>query len=495
MSSKTTTASIPEDENIQDNKLIKYVRGAMTIYGSYVLENRAIPDYRDGLKPVHRRILWGAYQLGLHGYKGLLKKSVRVVGDVLGKYHPHGDQATYDALVNMVHTCQPCIFGSGNFGTVVNRKPAAMRYTEARLTQYADQVFFDPNFIDITLMAPNFDGSEMEPVVLPAKLPNLLLNGAFGIAAGATCSIPAFEAEGVLKITKMALQEKTITPRLAMKYLKPRSQDGGSAYLEESYYQEGLDDFFKNGTGFIWWAPSVEIEGNVIYLNGFSPASAGNLTTSITKAADDEDVSSVVDESDIDEDGNPYICFSVHLKQRMSTTAKEEAFERIEEYFSHKQGLMFTVTERLELSEETGEVPVLFRRTNITEFMQLWAEWRIEVERKSVNNLREKEQEQLDKTQLLYDIVIRRDEILDALKKALLADDSSQTLAKILKVDSVFADTILNMRIRQLKALEEKNLASRIKTHKGVIKQLNKDYKDPTNRISGQLDDLGDYIT
>ena len=227
---KRDTSKIPLDEHLFEVQLDDYVKDAMSMYGHYVLEDRAIPDFRDGLKPVQRRILWSMSELGLHGHRGVLNKSVRVVGDTTGKYHPHGDQSVYGALVSMVHIARPTVFGSGNFGNYTN-PPAAYRYTECRLTKYSDAMFFDPLYKadSVTPKVENFDGSEQEPIILSAVLPNLLLNGAFGIGTGSRCAIPAFEAEGVIKLAKLAIQGKTVTANAAMKYLVPKSHAGGEA--------------------------------------------------------------------------------------------------------------------------------------------------------------------------------------------------------------------------------------------------------------------------
>ena len=161
-------------------------------YAMSVIVGRALPDARDGLKPVHRRILYAMYELGLTPDRPY-RKCARVVGDVLGKYHPHGDQSVYDALVRLVQSFSsryPLLDGHGNFGSVDNDPPAAMRYTETRLAPLAHQAMLDEiggatvEFID------NFDSSQQEPVVLPAQLPILLLNGCSGIAVGMATNVP-----------------------------------------------------------------------------------------------------------------------------------------------------------------------------------------------------------------------------------------------------------------------------------------------------------------
>lgn len=159
------------------------MRGAYIDYSMSVIISRALPDVRDGLKPVHRRVLYGMLDLGVNWNKSY-KKSARIVGEVLGKYHPHGDSSVYDTMVRMAQSWSlryPLVDGQGNFGSVDGDSPAAMRYTEARLRRIADELLTDINKETVDFQF-NFDDSLKEPTVLPAKLPNLLLNGSSGIA-------------------------------------------------------------------------------------------------------------------------------------------------------------------------------------------------------------------------------------------------------------------------------------------------------------------------
>ena len=171
--------------------ITEQMRTAYLDYAMSVIISRALPDVRDGLKPVQRRILYGAWDMGVRSNQPY-KKCARIVGDVLGKMHPHSDAAVYDALARMAQPWNmryPLIDGQGNFGSVDGDPPAAMRYTEARLSAIAEELLFDieKNTVDFN---DNFDGSFREPSVLPARLPNLLLNGAAGIAVGMATNVP-----------------------------------------------------------------------------------------------------------------------------------------------------------------------------------------------------------------------------------------------------------------------------------------------------------------
>ena len=172
--------------NIEEEMKSKYIDYSMS-----VIVSRALPDVRDGLKPVHRRILFGMHELGVRSTSSY-KKSARIVGEVLGKFHPHGDTAVYDAMVRMAQEWSMrymLVDGQGNFGSIDGDNPAAMRYTEARMRKHSEDMLLDidKDTIDFTL---NFDDSLKEPTVLPSRLPNLLLNGATGIAVGMATNMP-----------------------------------------------------------------------------------------------------------------------------------------------------------------------------------------------------------------------------------------------------------------------------------------------------------------
>jgi DNA gyrase subunit A len=213
--------------NIEDE-----MRGAYLDYAMSVIIGRALPDVRDGLKPVHRRVLYAQYDLG-NTYSKPYKKSARVVGDVMGKYHPHGDSAIYDAVVRMVQEFSlrhPLVDGQGNFGSIDADPPAAMRYTEARLTKLAEELLADIEKETVD-MRPNFDGSVKEPVVLPAKLPNLILNGTLGIAVGMATNIPPHNLTEVCDAIGALIEDPDITVEGLMQYVKgPDFPTGGIVY-------------------------------------------------------------------------------------------------------------------------------------------------------------------------------------------------------------------------------------------------------------------------
>lgn len=227
--------------NIEDE-----MRGAYIDYSMSVIISRALPDVRDGLKPVHRRVLYGMLDLGL-SYNKPYKKSARIVGEVLGKYHPHGDSSVYDTMVRMAQPWSMrymLVDGQGNFGSIDGDSPAAMRYTEARLQRISDELLGDINKDTIDYQ-PNFDDSLQEPVVLPAKLPNILINGASGIAVGMATNMPPHNLSEVIDGILQFIDNEEITISELMEYISaPDFPTGGIIYG----YQ-GVKTAFETGRG------------------------------------------------------------------------------------------------------------------------------------------------------------------------------------------------------------------------------------------------------
>jgi len=218
-------------------------------YAMSVIVGRALPDARDGLKPVQRRILFAMYELGLTPDRPF-RKCARVVGDVLGKYHPHGDQAVYDALVRLVQifsTKYPTLDGHGNFGSVDNDPPAAMRYTETRLAPIAHKAFLEEIGSETVRFSDNFDGSQKEPEVLPAQLPFLLLNGSSGIAVGMATNIPPHNLGEIVDGLVALIENKDISDKKLSRIIKgPDFPTGG-----ELIYSKAIDELYETGKGSI----------------------------------------------------------------------------------------------------------------------------------------------------------------------------------------------------------------------------------------------------
>src|SRR5713226_4118110 len=239
--------------NIEDEMRKSYLDYAMS-----VIIGRALPDVRDGLKPVHRRVLFGMYEQGNTAGKAY-KKSARIVGDVMGKYHPHGDSALYDSVVRMAQDFSMryrLVDGQGNFGSVDGDNPAAMRYTEVRLTRLAEELMRDDIDKETVDFIPNYDGTESEPSVLPAKYPNLLVNGSSGIAVGMATNIPPHNLGEVIDACLMVIENPHATVKELMSVM-PGPDFPTAGFI---FGIEGIYEAYNTGCGIIQVRARAAIE-------------------------------------------------------------------------------------------------------------------------------------------------------------------------------------------------------------------------------------------
>lgn len=248
---------------MDDNKIIRteysdLMQKSFIDYAMSVIVARALPDVRDGLKPVQRRTLYDMHELGIR-YDKPHRKSARIVGDTMGKYHPHGDSSIYEALVVMAQDFKkglPLIEGHGNFGNIEGDGAAAMRYTEARLQKITQEAFLADLDKDVVDFVPNFDETEKEPSVLPVKIPNLLINGSEGIAVGMATNIPPHNLAEVIDAMKAYMKDSSISTRELMRYIKgPDFPTGGIVINEDE-----LPDIYETGVGKVKIRGKVEVE-------------------------------------------------------------------------------------------------------------------------------------------------------------------------------------------------------------------------------------------
>ncbi|HET9122796.1 MAG TPA: DNA topoisomerase (ATP-hydrolyzing), partial [Acidiferrobacteraceae bacterium] len=238
--------------NLEDEMRQSYLDYAMS-----VIVGRALPDVRDGLKPVHRRVLYAMRELG-NDWNRAYKKSARVVGDVIGKYHPHGDVAVYDTIVRLAQTFSmryPLIDGQGNFGSVDGDAPAAMRYTEIRMSRIAHELLADLEKETVDF-APNYDGSEREPTIMPTRLPHLLINGSSGIAVGMATNIPPHNLTEVVNACLALIEREDITIDELMTYV-PGPDFPTAAILNGA---DGIRDAYRTGRGKVYVRARVVVE-------------------------------------------------------------------------------------------------------------------------------------------------------------------------------------------------------------------------------------------
>lgn len=246
------------EEKIIKTEYSEVMQKSFIDYAMSVIIARALPDARDGLKPVQRRTLYDMHELGIR-YDRPYRKSARIVGDTMGKYHPHGDSSIYEALVVMTQDFKkglPLVDGHGNFGNIEGDGAAAMRYTEARLERVTQEAFLSDLDKDVVDFMPNFDETEKEPTVLPAKFPNLLVNGSEGIAVGMTTSIPPHNLGEVIDAVKAYMKDESISTEGLMKYVKGPDFPTGGIVINK----DDLTEIYATGTGKIKVRGKVDIE-------------------------------------------------------------------------------------------------------------------------------------------------------------------------------------------------------------------------------------------
>jgi DNA gyrase subunit A len=431
-------------------------------YSMSVIVSRALPDVRDGLKPVHRRILYAMNELGLVPGRAY-KKSATVVGDVLGKYHPHGDGSVYDALVRMVQEFSlryPLIDGQGNFGSVDGDPAAAYRYTEARLTPVAIAMLedIDKNTVDFQ---PNFDDRLREPTVLPSKIPNLLVNGSSGIAVGMATNIPPHNLREVTKAVQLLIDNPDATIAEIRKVIKgPDFPTGG--YI---YGREGVKEAYENGRGRVVMRARAQIEekestgrSQIVVTEIPYQVNKENLVRAIAEQATEkklEGISGVNDESDKDgmrivielkRDANP----NVVLNQLYKHTAMQSTFGVIMLALDHGAPKIMNLKQLLDrFIEHRHEIVV--RRTQFDLDAAQAREHILEGLKIAVDNI---------------------DEIVAIIKKSKDVPDADARLRKRFGLSEKQSDAILNMRLAKLTGLEIEKLEAELKEVRATIKEL-----------------------
>jgi DNA gyrase subunit A len=429
-------------------------------YAMSTIVARALPDVRDGLKPVHRRILFAMNELGLAANRPY-KKSARVVGEVLGKYHPHGDTAVYDAMVRMAQDFSMrymLVDGQGNFGSVDGDSPAAMRYTEVRLTKIAEETLRDieKNTVDF---GPNFDDTLQEPKVLPSVVPNLLLNGSAGIAVGMATNIPPHNLKEIVDGLVALIDNPELADEKLLKYIKaPDFPTGGIIYG----YQ-GVKDAFLTGRGKITLRAKANIETDKndrqkIVVSEL-PYQVNKLTlieniAALVNEKKLEDISNVNDESDRD-------------GMRLVIDLKRDANANVvmNNLYQHTQ--LQTTFGVIMLAIVDGRPEVL----TLKRALQLFLKFRNEVVvRRTQFELDEAEK----RAHILEGFIIALDnidEVIALIKKSKDVESAKDGLMKRFKLSEIQAKAILDMRLQRLTGLERKKIQDE---YKEVIKLIEK---------------------
>ncbi|QJT70906.1 DNA gyrase subunit A [Vibrio phage vB_VcorM_GR7B] len=493
---KAARAKQNKEENIINVDLMDFTREQyIDIYAEKTIGDRALADYRDGLMPVERRLLWAAYKLGMTP-GGKLIKSARLIGETMGKYHPHGDTSLYGTHVKLTKGMPFSFFaGQGNWGNIKNPKGyAAMRYTETRITPFAYNTFCNREYMAVTEMLPNFDGSSVEPFVLPSLVPNILLNGSYGIAVGVTGWLPSYEYDGVAKLVKKALTGKRVTVNDCVKNLVFKTTNGAIAYqdLDDADVVEELKDFYKTGHGSVYFYPdyTYDEDERTVTIDTFCPMKDVNKV--VTKLEDDERVAAVVDDSDINvKTGSDYVAYTIQLKNNVAKKSVAEVADEMADMFGVTQHFKCNVTERYVYRDEEDEdgvpeVRARFEPCTIPSLIEDWVAWRVDLEAKVLEYRRGKAQDKLRELELKHLACLSIDLIADALKRK----DTYEFLSKKLSISLDEAKFIGTLRVDSLRKLEGNKLKSDINDTKAVIREIKKLEKDPASVVAKQLTSL-----
>ena len=429
-------------------------------YSMSVIMSRALPDVRDGLKPVHRRILYAMSEMGLHHDKPF-KKSARVVGEVLGKYHPHGDQAVYDALVRMAQDFSlryPLIDGQGNFGSVDGDAPAAMRYTEVRLNEIAEMMIEDIDK-DTVDWRDNFDGTLKEPEVLPAKFPNLLVNGSSGIAVGMATNIPPHNLSEIVDGIIAVIDNPRIETDELMKIIKGPDFPTGGVICGKS----GIKQAYETGRGLIRVRGKVSIEGEerkrIVITEIPYQVNKSDLLKHIADLVKNGKIDGITDLRD--ESDREGLRVVIELRRDVIPDIT------LNQLFQHTQlQVTFGI---LNLAIVDGEPRIL----SLKEMIQAFVRHRVDVITRKAKYLLRKAKERLHILEGFLIALDNIDEVIDIIKKSESVDEARNNLMKRFSLSEIQAKAILDMRLQRLTGMERRNVEEEYKTTKEEIERLN----------------------
>ncbi|MCH7679568.1 DNA topoisomerase 4 subunit A, partial [candidate division KSB1 bacterium] len=416
-------------------------------YSMSVIVSRALPDVRDGLKPVHRRVLYGMSELGLRPGSGY-KKSARIVGEVLGKYHPHGDTAVYDSMVRMVQDFSlryPLVDGQGNFGSVDGDSAAAMRYTEARMTRLAQEILRDLDK-DTVDFVPNFDESLTEPTVMPSVLPNLLVNGSSGIAVGMATNIPPHNLGEVIDALVAMIANPDLTVEDLMTHIKgPDFPTAGIIYGDV-----GIDEAYRTGRGRVVIRARANIE---ISKNDRESIIVNELPYQVNKARLMEKIAELVRDKKIvgindirDESDRDGMRIYIELKRDAPSATI------LNQLFKHTQ--MQTTFGVNMLALVNGAPKVL----TLKEMLGHFIEFRHEVVVRRAQFELDKAGKRAHILEGLKICLDNIDKIVALIKQSKNPEAAKEGLMKQFKLSEIQAQAILDMRLQRLTGLERKKI-------------------------------------
>ncbi len=435
-------------------------------YAMSVIVSRALPDVRDGLKPVHRRVLYAMYDGGYRPDRGFVK-CARVVGDVMGNYHPHGDSAIYDTLVRLAQPWAmraPLVDGQGNFGSQGNDPAAAMRYTECRLSPLAMEMLreIEQDTVDFV---PNYDGKSQEPVILPSRFPNLLVNGGTGIAVGMATNIPPHNLREVADGVQWFLQNPDVDNQALLDELITRIKGPDFPTAALIVGRDGIEEAYRTGRGIVRMRAVVEVDedkkGRTILVVTELPyqVNRDNLLLKIKELVEDAKVGGIAELNDES---------SSRVGLRLVITLKRDAVAKVvlNNLYKHTQ---LQDTFGMNMLSIVDGVP---RTLRLDEFVRYWVEHQIEVIVRRTRFQLRKAEERAHILRGLAKALDRLDDVIALIRAADSADAARSQLMALLEIDEIQAVAILDMQLRRLAALERQKIIDELAEREREIAEL-----------------------
>jgi DNA gyrase subunit A len=443
------------------------VQSSYLDYAMSVIVGRALPDVRDGLKPVHRRVIYAMYDGGYRPDRGWNKCS-RVVGEVMGLYHPHGDSAIYDTLVRLAQPWvmrAPLVAGQGNFGSPGNDPAAAMRYTECKMAPLAMEMVRDID-ADTVDMQPNYDNRELEPVVLPARFPNLLVNGSTGIAVGMATNIPTHNLREVNEAVQWSLRHLDATPaellEAAMERIKGPDFPKGALIVG----RRGIEDAYRTGRGSVIMRAVVTIEedksGRTQLVVTELPYMC-NPDTLAQKIAELVNTGRITGISELRDDT------SARTGQRLVIVLKRDAQPRVvlNNLYKHTQ---LQDTFGCNMLAIVDGVP---RTLRLDQFIRYWVDHQLEVIYRRTKHQLQEAEKQAHIYRGYAAALDQLDEVIALIRRSKTPDEAREGLKALLNIDDVQATAILDMQLRRLAALEREKILNRLAEIEALVADLN----------------------
>lgn len=456
--------------HVPDKDLLSFTETQMKVYGTEVNLERSVPDFRDGLKPVQRRLLWATHQLPGEG----IFKSARIVGDVIGKYHPHSDQSIYQAMVSQVNSPVGTFEGPGNWGTLTD-SAGAMRYTNAKLSMYG-RTFFGKFYTSVIDLVPNFDRSSVEALVLPSLLPNILFNGTSGIGVGINTGIPAFVPSTVLDCMVRLLGGEKLDAKDYAISLIFHNQYRGLVKRNKAGMKEAVA-FFKAAKGSITWTSplTVDADKKIILVDKFAPNVDPIKMIDTVKAM--TEVKQAI--------GSKGLSWTIEARKDLNGNDFQALVKKIERLTTKKVAYNIYVTERVIVENpDKVEYKVNFFHCSVPELMQRWLKWRCKLEARMLDFRIEETKKDIAYAKLMIYAVDCLEQIIKVLRmKGLSSKELNAALCKAIKVTEEQANQILDLKVRQLSNLDQETLKAKKKALEALLADLILKRKDPPKQV------------